>query len=130
MLNLRQVHHIAVIGSDYQASKHFYCDILGFTLLGEFYREERDSWKADLALNGQYTIELFSFPNPPARPSRPESCGLRHLAFSVGDIGQSVSVLNTAGVSCEPVRTDPYTGKQFTFFTDPDGLPLELYESR
>lgn len=130
MLNLRQIHHIAVIGSDYQASKHFYCDILGFTLLGEFYREERDSWKADLALNGQYTIELFSFPNPPARPSRPESCGLRHLAFSVGDIGQSVSVLNAAGVSCEPVRTDPYTGKQFTFFTDPDGLPLELYESR
>lgn len=130
MLNLRQIHHIAVIGSDYQASKHFYCDILGFTLLGEFYREERDSWKADLALNGQYTIELFSFPNPPARPSRPESCGLRHLAFCVEDIGRSVSVLNAAGVSCEPVRTDPYTGKQFTFFTDPDGLPLELYESR
>lgn len=130
MLNLRQVHHIAVIGSDYQASKHFYCDILGFTLLGEFYREERDSWKADLALNGQYTIELFSFPNPPARPSRPESCGLRHLAFSVEDIGQSVSALEAAGIFCEPVRTDPYTGKQFTFFTDPDGLPLELYESR
>ena len=129
MLNLRQIHHIAIIGSDYQASKHFYCDILGFTLLGEFYREERDSWKADLALNGQYQIELFSFPNPPARPSRPESCGLRHLAFSVEDIVQSVSALKESGVACEPLRTDPYTGKQFTFFTDPDGLPLELYEA-
>ena len=130
MLNLRQIHHIAVIGSDYQASKRFYCDILGFTLVAEFYREERDSWKADLALNGQYIIELFSFPTPPARPSRPEACGLRHLAFSVDDIAQSVAALEQAGVDCEPVRVDPYTGKQFTFFSDPDGLPLELYESR
>lgn len=130
MLNLRQIHHIAIIGSDYHASKCFYTDILGFTLIGEFYREERDSWKADLALNGQYTIELFSFPHPPARPSRPEACGLRHLAFSVDDIEQSVSVLTEAGVVCEPVRVDPYTGKKFTFFNDPDGLPLELYESR
>lgn len=130
MLNLRQIHHIAVIGSDYQASKRFYCDILGFTLVEEFYREERDSWKADLALNGQYTLELFSFPHPPARPSHPEACGLRHLAFSVDDIAQAISALNQAGVVCEPVRVDPYTGKQFTFFSDPDGLPLELYESR
>lgn len=130
MLNLRQIHHIAVIGSDYQASKRFYCDILGFTLVEEFYREERDSWKADLALNGQYTLELFSFPQPPARPSRPEACGLRHLAFSVDDIAQSIAVLNEAGVVCEAVRIDPHTGKQFTFFNDPDGLPLELYESR
>lgn len=130
MLNLRQIHHIAVIGSDYQASKRFYCDILGFTLVEEFYREERDSWKADLALNGQYILELFSFPTPPARPSHPEACGLRHLAFSVDDIAQSVAALQQAGVDCEPVRVDPYTGKQFTFFTDPDGLPLELYESR
>ena len=130
MLTLRQIHHIAVIGSDYQASKRFYCDILGFTLVAEFYREERDSWKADLALNGQYIIELFSFPTPPARPSRPEACGLRHLAFSVDDIAQSVAALEQAGVDCEPVRVDPYTGKQFTFFNDPDGLPLELYESR
>lgn len=130
MLKLRQIHHIAVIGSDYQASKRFYCDILGFTLVAEFYREERDSWKADLALNGQYIIELFSFPTPPARPSRPEACGLRHLAFSVDDIAQSVAALEQAGVDCEPVRVDPYTGKQFTFFNDPDGLPLELYESR
>ena len=130
MLTLRHIHHIAVIGSDYQASKRFYCDILGFTLVAEFYREERDSWKADLALNGQYIIELFSFPTPPARPSRPEACGLRHLAFSVDDIAQSVAALEQAGVDCEPVRVDPYTGKQFTFFSDPDGLPLELYESR
>lgn len=128
MLNLRQIHHIAIIGSDYEASKHFYCDILGFTLQGEFYRKERDSWKADLALNGQYTIELFSFPRPPERLSRPEACGLRHLAFSVEDIEQSISALTAAGVVSEPVRIDPYTGKKFTFFNDPDGLPLELYE--
>ncbi|CAI2497948.1 putative lyase [Serratia liquefaciens] len=128
MLALRQVHHIAVIGSDYAASKHFYCDILGFTLLGEFYRAERDSCKADLALNGQYTIELFSFPSPPARVSRPEACGLRHLAFSVDDIEQAIQHLQNAGVDCEPVRIDPYTQSRFTFFSDPDGLPLELYE--
>ncbi len=97
MLALRQVHHIAVIGSDYAASKHFYCDILGFTLLAEYYREERGSWKADLALNGQYVIELFSFPSPPARPSRPEACGLRHLAFSVEDIEASIAHLQAAG---------------------------------
>lgn len=128
MLALRQVHHIAVICSDYAASKHFYCDILGFTLLAEFYREERDSWKADLALNGQYTIELFSFPSPPARVSRPEACGLRHLAFSVEDIEASIAHLQAAGVTCEPLRVDPYTQSRFTFFNDPDGLPLELYE--
>lgn len=128
MLAIRQVHHIAVIGSNYEASKHFYCDILGFTLLGEFYRAERDSWKADLALNGQYSIELFSFPSPPARVSRPEACGLRHLAFSVDDIEQAIRHLQNAGVVCEPVRVDPYTKSRFTFFSDPDGLPLELYE--
>ncbi|WON75971.1 VOC family protein [Serratia sp. UGAL515B_01] len=129
MLGLRQIHHIAVIGSDYAASKHFYCDILGFTLLAEFYREERDSWKADLALNGQYTIELFSFPSPPARSSSPEACGLRHLAFSVEDIEASIMYLQKAGIMCEPIRVDPYTQSRFTFFNDPDGLPLELYEA-
>ncbi|MFZ1873167.1 MAG: VOC family protein [Chania sp.] len=128
MLALRQVHHIAVIGSDYATSKHFYCEILGFTLLAEVYRTERDSWKADLALNGQYTIELFSFPAPAARPSRPEACGLRHLAFSVDDIDSAIAELQAAGVVCEPVRIDPYTQSRFTFFNDPDGLPLELYE--
>lgn len=128
MLALQQIHHIAVIGSDYAASKQFYCDILGFTLVGEFYRAERDSWKADLAINDQYTIELFSFPSPPARISHPEACGLRHLAFSVSDIDASIAYLQAAGVVCEPVRIDPYSQSRFTFFSDPDGLPLELYE--
>ncbi|NWA39316.1 VOC family protein [Pseudomonas reactans] len=128
MLNLRQIHHIAIIASDYPRSKAFYCDVLGFSLMSEVYREERDSWKADLALNGHYTIELFSFPNPPARGSRPESCGLRHLAFAVDDIEVAIAELNRAGVECEPVRVDPYTDKRFTFFADPDDLPLELYE--
>lgn len=128
MLNLRQIHHIAIIASDYARSKAFYCDVLGFSLMSEVYREERDSWKADLALNGHYTIELFSFPNPPARGSRPEPCGLRHLAFAVDDIEVAIAELNRAGVECEPVRVDPYTDKRFTFFNDPDDLPLELYE--
>lgn len=128
MLNLRQIHHIAIIASNYARSKTFYCDVLGFTLIAEVYREERDSWKADLALNGHYTIELFSFPKPPARGSRPESCGLRHLAFSVDNIDDAIVELSKAGVRCEPVRVDPYTGKRFTFFSDPDDLPLELYE--
>lgn len=128
MLEIRQVHHIAIIGSDYQASKKFYCEILGFSLLSEVYRDARDSWKADLALNGQYTIELFSFPSPAARPSRPEACGLRHLAFQVDDIELAIRELDAAGVICEAVRIDPYTNSRFTFFNDPDGLPLELYE--
>lgn len=128
MLAIRQVHHIAIIGSDYQASKKFYCEILGFSLLSEVYREARDSWKADLALNGQYTIELFSFPSPAPRPSRPEACGLRHLAFQVDDIELAIRELDAAGVICEAVRIDPYTQSRFTFFNDPDGLPLELYE--
>ncbi|HEY3589148.1 MAG TPA: VOC family protein [Buttiauxella sp.] len=128
MLGLKQVHHIAIIASDYPISKHFYCDILGFTLQAEAYREARDSWKGDLALNGQYVIELFSFPSPPARPSRPEACGLRHLAFSVDDIDSAIVHLEKNGVKCEPVRIDPFTDKRFTFFNDPDGLPLELYQ--
>ncbi|MCA6997719.1 VOC family protein [Dickeya solani] len=128
MLTLLDVHHIAIIASDYERSKRFYCDVLGFTLQQELYRAARDSWKGDLALNGRYLIELFSFPSPPARVSRPEACGLRHLAFAVDDIEQAVAVLNGAGVDSEPVRTDEYTGRRFTFFADPDGLPLELYE--
>ncbi|ATZ93471.1 VOC family protein [Dickeya fangzhongdai] len=128
MLTLLNVHHIAIIASDYERSKRFYCDVLGFTLQQEVYRAARDSWKGDLALNGAYLIELFSFPSPPARVSRPEACGLRHLAFAVDDIEQAVIALNEAGVDCEPVRTDEYTGRRFTFFADPDGLPLELYE--
>ncbi|CFQ61751.1 putative lyase [Yersinia frederiksenii] len=128
MLAIRQVHHIAIIGSDYQASKKFYCEVLGFSLMSEVYREARDSWKADLALNGEYLIELFSFPAPAPRPSRPEACGLRHLAFQVDDIELAVRELEAAGVICEAIRIDPYTESRFTFFNDPDGLPLELYE--
>ena len=130
MLQLTAIHHIAIIASDYQRSKAFYCDVLGFRLMGEYYREARDSWKGDLALQDRYTIELFSFPQPPARPSRPESCGLRHLAFSVENIAEAVDSLAQSGVTCEPVRIDPLTGQRFTFFSDPDGLPLELYEVR
>lgn len=129
MLGLKQVHHIAIIATDYARSKAFYCDILGFTLMDEVYREARDSWKGDLALNGQYCIELFSFPTPPARVSHPEACGLRHLAFSVDDIDNAFALLAAKGVACEAVRVDPLTGKRFTFFNDPDGLPLELYQA-
>ena len=128
MLNLKQIHHIAIIASDYARSKAFYCDVLGFTLLAEYYREARDSWKGDLALNGQYVIELFSFPEPPARPTRPEACGLRHLAFSVDNIDAAVAHLDACGVQCEAIRLDPCTDRRFTFFSDPDGLPLELYQ--
>lgn len=128
MLGLQQVHHIAIIATDYARSKAFYCDILGFTLQSEVYRAARDSWKGDLALNGQYVIELFSFPFPPARPSHPEACGLRHLAFSVADIDGAVAHLQAHGVICEDIRVDELTDKRFTFFADPDGLPLELYQ--
>lgn len=128
MLRLKQIHHVAIITTDYSRSKSFYCDVLGFTLLAEVYRKERDSWKGDLALNGQYVIELFSFPSPRARASYPEACGLRHLAFSVDDIHTALKHLEHHGVVCEPIRVDPGTGKSFTFFTDPDGLPLELYQ--
>ncbi len=128
-LQLKQVHHVAIIARDYPLSRAFYCDILGFTLTAEVYREGRDSWKGDLALNGNYVIELFSFPNPPSRPSRPEACGLRHLAFSVEDIDAATQYLTNRGVACEDIRVDPLTGKRFTFFSDPDGLPLELYQA-
>lgn len=129
MLQLKKIHHIAIIATDYARSKAFYCDVLGFTLLGEYYRAERDSWKGDLALRGEYTIELFSFPTPPPRVSGPEACGLRHLAFSVEDVAQSVAALADKGVICEPIRIDDLTGKACTFFRDPDGLPLELYQA-
>jgi len=130
MLGLRHLDHIAVIASDYAVSKHFYCDILGFTLINEVYRQERNSWKGDLALNGHYLLELFSFPSPPPRVSHPEARGLRHLAFSVDDIDVAVAQLEAKGVPCEPLRVDPDTGLRFTFFQDPDALPLELYEAR
>ncbi|MFN8415488.1 MAG: VOC family protein [Cytophagaceae bacterium] len=128
-MKLKSVHHIAIICSDYSKSKKFYTEILGLEIVQEIYREARDSYKLDLALNGQYIIELFSFPNPPARPSHPEAAGLRHLAFAVTDIHASVLHLNKHGVETEPIRTDEYTQKKFTFFADPDGLPLEIYET-
>lgn len=128
MLKLNRVHHIAIICTNYQRSKEFYTDVLGLSIVREVYRKERGSYKLDLAVNDQYVIELFSFPNPPARPSRPEAAGLRHLAFEVDDIEAAVKVLNAKNVFPEPIRLDEFTGKQFTFFADPDGLPIELYQ--
>lgn len=127
-MNIKKIHHIAIITSDYAASKKFYTQVLGFTIVAENYRAERDSYKLDLALNGDYAIELFSFPTPPPRPSRPEAAGLRHLAFQVDNIEEAVSWLSQNGVATEPVRVDEFTGCRFTFFADPDDLPLEFYE--
>lgn len=126
---LQGIHHIAIICSDYQRSKDFYTRVLGFAVIGEHYREARGSWKLDLGLPGGGQIELFSFPDPPARPSRPEARGLRHLAFAVEDVGAWSAYLRSHGVRVEEERIDEYTGRRFTFFADPDGLPLELYES-
>lgn len=125
---LKNIHHIAIICSNYEVSKVFYTEKLGFEILQEVYRKERKSFKLDLCLNGMYCIELFSFENFVKRPSYPEACGLRHLAFSVENIHQTISILKQKEIECEAVRTDPYTGKLFTFFQDPDGLPIELYE--
>lgn len=125
---LKAVHHIAIICSDYERSKYFYTEVLGLTIIREVYRAERQSYKLDLALNDHYIIELFSFPAPPPRPSRPEASGLRHLAFQVDDLEKVIAALEKKQVITEPIRTDEYTGKRFTFFADPDGLPLELYE--
>jgi glyoxylase I family protein len=128
MLSLHHVHHLAIICSDYDVSKRFYTEVLGLTVVREVYRAERQSYKLDLALNGQYVIELFSFPNPPARPSRPEALGLRHLAFAVTDVQTTVETLQQHGVMAEPIRTDEFTGARFTFIADPDDLPIEFYE--
>jgi glyoxylase I family protein len=128
MIHLNGIHHIAIICSDYKTSKAFYTEMLGLTIIKETYREERDSYKLDLALNGVYVIELFSFPNPPERVSRPEARGLRHLAFSVSDIADTVNYLSQNNVPSEAVRTDEITGCRFTFIADPDGLPIEFYE--
>ena len=128
MIKLNKVHHIAIICSDYEVSKEFYTKILGLKLKQEIYREERQSYKADLSLNGEYILELFSFPSPPARLSRPEATGLRHLAFEVEDIEKEVKELSKLGILAEPIRIDESTGKKFTFFSDPDDLPIEFYE--
>lgn len=127
-MQVKQIHHVAVICSNYDRSKHFYTKILGFSIIRETYRAERKSYKLDLQVSPTEAIELFSFPNPPARPSRPEACGLRHLAFAVGDLDAAVLDLETKGVVLEAIRLDELTGKRFVFFQDPDGLPLELYE--
>jgi glyoxylase I family protein len=128
MLKINNVHHIAIIASNYQKSKHFYTETLGLQIVREVYREARDSFKLDLAIGTHYVIELFSFPNPPSRPSRPESCGLRHLAFEVEDVSKAKKNLESKGIEVEEIRIDEFTGKKFTFFADPDDLPIEFYE--
>ncbi|MDZ7934293.1 MAG: VOC family protein [Emticicia sp.] len=128
MLKINKVHHIAIIASDYQKSKHFYTEMLDLQVIREVYREARDSYKLDLAIGEDYVIELFSFPNPPARPSRPEACGLRHLAFEVENVIEAKQNLEAKGVEVEDIRIDEFTGKKFTFFADPDDLPIEFYE--
>jgi glyoxylase I family protein len=125
---IQSLHHIAIICSDYEKSKRFYTEILGFQIKNEVYREERQSFKLDLSLNGHYLIELFSFPNPPNRLSRPESTGLRHIAFGVNNIEESCLFLKDNQIETEDIRIDEYTGRKFTFFSDPDNLPIELYE--
>lgn len=127
-MRILRTHHVAVICSDYARSKAFYTETLGLEVVREVHRDERHSYKLDLRLPDGSQIELFSFPDPPSRPSYPEACGLRHLAFEVPDVDEAVRELQASGVVAEPVRVDEHTGKRFTFFADPDGLPLELYE--
>ena len=125
---LRGIHHVAIICSDYQKSKSFYVDTLGLEVVREVYREERASFKLDLKLGQRYQLELFSFPNPPERVSLPEACGLRHIAFEVESVEEVARILAAKGVPIEPVRLDEHTNKRFTFFRDPDNLPIEIYE--
>jgi glyoxylase I family protein len=128
MLKINRIHHIAIICADYERSKRFYTQILGFKIIQENYRAERKSYKLDLEVGNLYQIELFSFPDPTPRPSRPEAVGLRHLAFEVDNMDDSVAAIVADGVVVEPIRIDEFTGKRFTFFADPDGLPIEFYE--
>lgn len=127
-MNIKGIHHIAIIAGDYERSKRFYTEVLGFTIIKETFRKERNSYKLDLAINGLYSIELFSFPNNRERASFPESKGLRHLAFAVDNVAMAVSELMAHGVDVQSIRTDDITNKQFCFFYDPNGQPLELYE--
>ena len=127
-MHLAGIHHVAIIASDYARSRRFYVEVLGLEVAGEAYREARDSWKLDLRLADGSRIELFSFPSPPPRLSCPEARGLRHLAFHVDDLDAAIAHLSGHGVATEPARVDEYTGRRFTFFADPDDLPLELYE--
>lgn len=126
-MNLKKIHHVAIIASDYNKSKDFYVNLLGLKIIREVYREERDSYKLDLEI-GDSQIELFSFKNSPKRPSYPEACGLRHIAFEVENIEKQVEELNKKGIEVEEIRIDEFTGRKFTFFSDPDDLPIELYE--
>ncbi|MDY3547528.1 VOC family protein [Riemerella anatipestifer] len=123
-----KLHHIAIICSDYSVSKSFYTEVLGLNILREVYREERISYKLDLGIGDDYVIELFSFPNPPKRPTRPEACGLRHLAFSVDSVEEQREKLLKLNIYCETIRVDEWTNKKFFFTQDPDGLPIEFYE--
>lgn len=127
-MNIERLHHIAIICSNYEKSKAFYSEILGFKIEQEIYREQRQSYKLDLSLNGQYLIELFSFPNPPNRPSYPEATGLRHIAFGVKNLELWIEYLQSKNIHTEPIRIDEFTDKKFTFLNDPDNLPIELYE--
>lgn len=126
-MNLTVIHHIAIIVSNYEKSKDFYVNKLGFQILRENYREERGDYKLDLKL-GECELEIFSGKNNPKRPSYPEACGLRHLAFKVNDIEKEVEELKALGIEVEPIRLDEITNKRMTFFQDPDGLPLELHD--
>jgi glyoxylase I family protein len=123
------VHHVAVICSDYERSKRFYTETLGFAIRSETFRAERRSYKLDLDLGGGVALELFSFPEPPRRATQPEACGLRHLAFGTPAFEAVLRELGRRGVALEPVRTDAGTGQRFTFCADPDGLPIEVYET-
>lgn len=125
---IQGIHHIAIICSDYEKSKHFYTKILGLKIIREAYREERKSYKLDLEVNGIYAIELFSFPTPPKRLTQPEAVGLRHLAFAVENLDKIISELKNKGIVSEEIRVDEFTQKRFTFISDPDNLPIELYE--
>ncbi|MCB4806622.1 VOC family protein [Tamlana sp. 62-3] len=127
-MKIKHVHHIAIICSNYEISKKFYTETLGLKIKNEVYREPRNSYKLDLAINNDYIIELFSFPNPPKRPSRPEAVGLRHIAFAVENIENEKNYLESQNIPVEPIRIDEFTGKKFTFFSDPDNLPIEIYE--
>ena len=128
MLNIQSIHHVAILTDNYEVSKHFYTEILGFKVIEETYRAERKSYKLDLSVNGKYQIELFSFPDYRERGSYPESKGLRHLAFAVENVEASAQYLKSKNVDVQEVRTDELTGKKFVFFPDPNGQPLELYE--
>lgn len=127
-MKLKNIHHIAIIASNIEASKNFYSKILGFKIIRKTYREERDSWKVDLQVNSHTQIELFSFPSLPKRVTKPEALGLRHLAFEVDSLDEAISNLSSNNIDVEEIRVDEITGKRFVFFFDPDGLPLELYE--